>query len=74
MGECPEGITLSGGDGFDAQEGSYDVGFGPEEDRGGAAGAMGEVEGGEEGGVGLWGSSARRTIGVHECSRSELVG
>ena len=73
MGECPEGNTPSSGDRFDTQEGSHDAGFGPEEDRGGAAGAMGEVEGGEEGGVGLRGLLAHRTIGVHEWSSSELL-
>jgi hypothetical protein len=68
MGECPEGITPSSGDRFDAQDGSHDVGFGPEEDRGGAAGAMGEVEGREEGGVGLRGLLCAQN---YWCSRME---
>ena len=71
MGECPEGITPSSGDGFDAQGGSHDVGFDPEEDRGGAAGAMGQFEGGEEGGVGLWGLLCARN---YWCSRWHEAG
>ena len=51
MGECPEGITPSSGDRFDTQEGSHDVGFGPEEDRGGAAGEVGQGEAREESGL-----------------------
>jgi hypothetical protein len=65
MGECPEGITPSSGDGFDAQEESHNVGFGPEEDRGGAAGAIGEVEGREEGGVRLWGLLCAQLTRLH---------
>jgi len=46
MGKDSQGTEASGGsDGFGSRERSYNVGVSPEENRGGTAGTVGEVEG-----------------------------
>jgi hypothetical protein len=48
MGECSKGVTANGSGRLSPYEGSYDVGFSPEKDRGGTAGTLGEDTSGEQ--------------------------